>query len=188
MINELDYFDKYQQYLQGRYWTMRSALNILHQRGGSTIVETGCMRGFQDWGAGMSTYVLGEYVSKFGGHVYSVDIDPHNVAIAKHATQEMPVTVIEGDSIEYLTNFDKPIDLLYLDSYDMGDSAEQAKAAENHQLKEIDAAWEKLSANAIILLDDCNFIQGGKTGLTRSFLDAQGCTEIFKFQQSLWIK
>jgi len=188
-LKDLDYFDKYEHKLQGRYPTMRMALNILHQKESEpTIVETGCMRGFQDWGAGMSTYLFAEFVSKFGGYFHSVDIDQFNIDIAEYACQGLPLHSHVGDSVEYLRMHQDPIDLLYLDSFDMGNTAQRAKEASAHQLKEIEIAYPKLRATALILLDDTNFIGMGKAGLSRAFLKEKGCIELYNYQQSLWLK
>ena len=189
MTNDLDYFGQYEHKLQGRYPTMRMALNILYQTTKEpTIVETGCMRGFQDWGAGMSTYMFAEYVTKFGGYFHSVDIDQFNIDIAEYACQGLTLQSHTGDSVEYLKGFEGKIDLLYLDSFDMGDTAVRAKQASDHQLKEIETAWDKLSQTALILLDDTNFIGMGKAGLSRAFLKHNGCVELYNYQQSLWLK
>ena len=189
MIDKLDYFDKYEHKLQGRYPTMRTALNILYQiEKKPTIVETGCMRGFQDWGAGMSTYLFAEYVDKFGGYFHSVDNNLGNVAIAQYACQGLPANVVVGDSVDYLGKTNDLIDLLYLDSFDMGNTADQARKSAHHQLREIESAWGKLRAKAVVLLDDTNFIGMGKAGLSRAFLKKKGCIELFNYQQSLWLK
>lgn len=188
-MNDLDYFGQYEHKLQGRYPTMRMALNIIHQKENSpVIVETGCMRGFQDWGAGMSTYLFAEYVHKFGGVFHSVDNNLENVAVANYACQGLPANVHLKDSIEYLNTHAGYIDLLYLDSFDMGNTAEQAGNSAHHQLTEIETAWEKLHNTAVILLDDTNFIGMGKAGLSRAFLERKGCIELYNYQQSLWLK
>lgn len=188
-IDNVSYFGKYEHLLQGRYPTMQMALNLLHQKEDKPlIVETGCMRGFQDWGAGMSTYLFAEFIDKFGGYFHSVDIDPENVAIAEYACQGLPVTMHTEDSLHFLSTYEGKIDLLYLDSYDMGNTAQRAKEASEHQLKEIELGWEKLNDTAVILLDDTNFIGFGKAGKSRAFLYGKGAIEIYNYQQSLWLK
>ena len=192
---KLDYFDKYEHKLQGRYPTMKMALNIFDQLQMETIVETGCMRGFQDWGAGMSTYLFAEYVTNANKYYqgtarrfHSVDNTQGNVDIAKYACHGLSVSVHLGDSLDYLRTFPGKIDLLYLDSYDMGNTAQQAREASEHQLNEIELAWPKLQSQAIILLDDTNFIGMGKAGKSRAFLKQKGCIELYNYQQSLWLK
>lgn len=190
ILDHTEYFKKYEHYLQGRYPTMQTALNLLVQfTDQPMIVETGCMRGFQDWGAGMSTYLFAEFVTQYGGYFHSVDIDQNNVDIAKYACQGKTAHIHHDDSLDFLSKWDKgKIDLLYLDSYDMGNTAHLARMASHHQLKEIEIAFEKLNDKAIVLLDDTNFIGMGKAGQSRAFLRQAGCVELYNYQQSLWLK
>ena len=97
--------------------TMRFALEQLPDK--PTIVETGCIRSDSDWqGDGMSTLVFAQWVEAHDGHLWSVDINPTNVAHARAWTTGAQVTVELGDSVAYLLGFTSPIDLLYLDSLD----------------------------------------------------------------------
>ena len=120
-----DWFHKrYFPYLGARYFTMKAAVNLFLQRGGSTIVETGCQREWRDWGAGCSTQVLGSVATLCGGTLYSIDNDRKHLSAAQFLTRNNPKTqFIEGDSVDILHNFQAKtgktqIDLLYLDSYD----------------------------------------------------------------------
>ena len=65
------------------------------------------------------------------------------------------------DSVIFLKEFKKKIDLLYLDSYD----GHNAELASNHQLNEAKASIDKLSAKSLILLDD----KGAKTLYSTDF-------------------
>ena len=57
-----------------------------------------------------------------------------------------------------------------------------------HQLLEMEAVWHKLGDDPIILLDDNQFENGGKTRLTKVFLRERGFTEVLSEKQSLWVK
>ena len=61
-----------------------------------------------------------------------------------------------------MQNFTKQIDFLYLDSFD----GHNIELASKHQLGEAKAAINKLSKNALILLDD----KGAKTLYSTDFL------------------
>lgn len=101
--------------------TMRWALESIWPQA-PIIVETGCIRGKDTWvGDGMSTVVFEEHIRARGGHLYSVDIDPEAVASARRLAPLAEVAL--GDSVEFLRGFDRPIDLLYLDSLDYPDGA-----------------------------------------------------------------
>ena len=61
------------------------------------------------------------------------------------------ITFINDDSLNFLKNFQKKIDFLYLDSFDG-----YLPGASEYQLKEIKFAENKLHSNSLILLDDMN--------------------------------
>lgn len=117
-VRKEDFTTKYAE-LDGRYHTMKAALNLFLQRKGKTIVETGCQRQENDWGGGMSTTIFGDFIQQFGGHLYTVDNNEQNLNLAKQVTGNFNnITYTLDDSVAYLQKFDKPIDLLYLDSFD----------------------------------------------------------------------
>lgn len=99
--------------------TMECALALLGDR--RNIVETGSAHLENDWeGAGLSTVIFGEWASRHDGHLWTVDISPDAIAECKRLTPEYAewITYCEADSVAFLSAFDQPIDLLYLDSYD----------------------------------------------------------------------
>jgi hypothetical protein len=118
---------------------------------GPTIVETGCIRSPEDFrGAGYSTYLFGAYVERAGGKLYSVDLSPENCEFARSATVEMNhVEITCDDSVTYLRNFSKSIDVLFLDSLDTF-----VQGYAGHCLDELEAALPKLHANSVIVMDD----------------------------------
>ena len=71
------------------------------------------------------------------------------------------VTFVTDDSLNFLKNFKKKIDFLYLDSLD-GQFAE----ASSHQLKEIQIAEHLLHEKSLVLLDD----KGDKTNLSIDYM------------------
>jgi predicted O-methyltransferase YrrM len=77
-------------------------------QGPKTIVETGTIRShLWDYkvGDGHSTLRFAEYCSRFGGKLYSIDIDPHAVVVSKSLVEERfpnaDVEIIESDSVEF---------------------------------------------------------------------------------------
>lgn len=101
--------------------TMRYALE--HAPAEPTIVETGCARSFTSWdGDGMSSAVFGDWIGEHGGHLWSVDIDPQAVEIARGLVPSGLATFSVGDSVRWLRALDLRIDLLYLDSWDYPDN------------------------------------------------------------------
>lgn len=191
--------DKY--YCNGnnaRYWTFQLALNFLNQtKNAPTIIETGCQRMKDDLGAGMSTSIFGEYVSNYGGRVITVDLFQKHLDICKECTLEWEknISYIESDSLVFLANYQGPVDLLYLDSYDypIGDTEwdmGERVNSQSHCLKEFMLIRNRLEPGTLLLLDD-NMLEGGGKSLRLKdevlFRDDSWLC-LLDYQQSLWIK
>ena len=175
-----------------RYPSMKMALNYFHQKDGKVMVETGTTRAINDFGgAGMATIFLGEYCKRYGKKLYTVDILPQAISLSKELTKDYAdvIEYVTADSLEFLKNFDEKIDLLYLDSYDypIDEDPLKVRGSQGHQLKELLAAWGKLSENAVIILDDNAWKGGGKCKLTKQELVRRGKTCIWDDFQSVWI-
>jgi len=190
-----DWFtEKYQEKSGVRFWSFKVALNILLQRGGTNIVETGTIRMKDDWGGGMSTLLLGDFCKHYDKHLWTVDIDPNAIEVCKEITADFKdhITYVVSDSIAFLKGFDQKIDFLYLDSLDCPEYLEANSpdliVTQQHQLNELKAAWDKLTDNPVVLLDDNRWENGGKTKLTNAFLKEKGWLCLIDYQQSLWVK
>lgn len=140
------------------------------------IVETGCQRSVDDWGAGGSTTTFAAFLDGWGaGELDSVDISPENLAIARQVVDSQKwgdrVHLHLMDSRQYLQERTEEIDLLYLDSLD----ADQPGHAE-HCLEEFRAAERLLHKDSILMVDDCFFDTSwnGKGRLTVPFALANG--------------
>lgn len=185
------FYKKYCLKLADRYWSFKVALNLFLQFAGDNIVETGCVREEDDWGAGMSTYVLGDFCTKYGKTLWSVDNSVENLGKAQAICEDFVDNIRFAlmDSVDYLKKFKKQIDLLYLDSLDceLGDDADNTEA-QKHQLRELQVAFPRLSSKCVILLDDNRFENGGKTTLSREYLRKKGFICLIDFKQSLWVR
>lgn len=178
-----------------RYFSMKIALNLFHHRGGTNIIETGTIRARDDMGGGgFSTLVFGDYAQHYNKNFWTVDILPEAIELSKEITKDVSqnTNFIISDSVYFLSTFDKPIDLLYLDSMDCPENdapdSPNLKASQEHQLNEIKAAYDKLHDNSVILLDDNNFENGGKCKLTVEFLLEKGWSPLIADKQVLLIK
>lgn len=183
--------EKYTKKLEDRFSTFKTALNLFLQNDGQIIVETGTVRVIEDWSAGYSTYIFGDFCQKYNKHLYTVDINPANLSVSQNVTQPFKdyITYVLEDSIQFLDKFKLPIDLLYLDSLDCDiDPDANNIIPQTHQLNELKTVYNKLPDHCIILLDDCIFKNGGKCKLTREFLLDKGWTLVFDYHQSLWIR
>jgi len=182
---------KYLPLIGRRFWSFKIALNLLNQMDGKNILEVGCIREKEDWKAGMSTLLFAEYASRFKAEFDSIDISEKNIEVSKEVTKDFKKSVVYhlGDSLKVLKEWFKPIDLLFLDSKDCDpENDEISRQAQEHQLKELELAYPNLTKNAIVLLDDNYFDNGGKTALAKDFLWAKKWVSLMDYEQSLWIR
>jgi tetratricopeptide (TPR) repeat protein len=121
------------------------------------IWETGCVRDPTHWElAGCSTYLFDRYVVDNGGEVISVDINQQTVERCRGEVSKQ--TAIHcGDSVEFLTrhanaSWVPPIDLLYLDSWDM--EWHNPVPSAHHHLKEFMAILPVLRPETLVAVDD----------------------------------
>lgn len=148
------------------------------------IVETGCARLEDNYqGDGMSTLIFDTFVREYGGEFYSVDINPENVSFARRHVG--PNTgVFCSDSVKFLHTFNKPIDLLYLDSFDF--DMDDPHPSSLHHIFELTAVMTKLRTGTMIAVDD-NFGEIGKGGYVKEFFDLLGKDRIYTGYQWIWM-
>ena len=136
---------------------------------------------------GHATY----FWAKEGFETYTVDIDINcmngvlwSYSNLKENKPENLHPNIPSDGISFLENFQKNIDVLYLDGWDKG----TPEYAENH-LKAYMAAKDKLSGIHLILIDDTDFVtsEGGKDHLLSPYLIESGYDMLFNGRQTLFI-
>jgi hypothetical protein len=123
-----------------RLVTFVKTLKLLKDRNAKIIIETVTSR--KDLkgtkGDGAFTIVFGKWAKENGAKLHSIDFSEASCKSSKKKVINQglddSVTVHLNDSIEFLNSFDKPIDLLYLDSYDYSrtDKDIQIKSQEHH--------------------------------------------------------
>jgi len=159
-----------------RHQTFLKAMELMLERNVKTIVETGTSRygGVHCIGDGCSTLIFSDWAKENNATLYSVDIDRNALLHAKAALKPPieHVHFVHKDSVEFLKNFNRPIDFLYLDSYDF--ELDNPNPSQQHHLNEIKAAMPWLTENSIILIDDCDLPYGGKGKLVIEFLEDRG--------------
>ena len=179
--------DQHREILRGRlsrgdkrYATFLKAFQLMDERNAIIVVETGTARGGEKnfKGDGGSTILFSEWVASHpGAHLYSVDINKESLLKAERAIRnKSAVTFVHDDAIHFLKNFEGKIDFLYLDSYDYDYRA--PRLSQQHHLKEIEAAYDKLSGSALVMIDDCALPYGGKGKLVIEFLMSRGWNKI----------
>ncbi len=167
----MEFLKKYNNPKNFRFNSFEFALIEAQKRNHRTLVETGVARGKRkffffskiNWKDGMSTMIFSDYARYINGTLTSCDIDKKNIENAKKFTKHNKefITFIIDDSINFLTNFNKKIDFLYLDSLDG-----QFEGASKHQLEEIKIAKKCLHDQSLVLLDD----KGDKTKLSIDYM------------------
>jgi len=167
----MEFLKKYNNPKNFRFNSFEFALLEAQKRNLKTLVETGVARGKQkffffskiNWKDGMSTMIFSDYARYINGTLTSCDIDKRNIDNAKKFTKSNKefITFVVDDSINFLNNFNKKIDFLYLDSLDG-----QFEGASKHQLEEIKIAKNFLHDQSLVLLDD----KGDKTNLSISYM------------------
>jgi predicted O-methyltransferase YrrM len=162
----------------------------MFQRNVKIMVETGTARhGYPTCRSdGCSSIIFGHYAKITGAKLYSVDIDPLACVRAKAATKEFSdsIDIVTSDSLPYLRDFSQGlIDFLYLDSFDW--TPHTTALTQEHHLKEINAAYDKLHARSIVMMDDCTLPGGGKCKLVDEFLTAKGWTRVFNSYQIIYL-
>jgi len=183
-----EWISGYAERLRNRYSTFLKCLQICNQS--PLIVETGTVRHCQEWGSnGQSTFLFGEFVSKFGGKLITVDINKDAIELSRKVTSKFQDSIeyVQMDSVEFLMNHKGRIDLLYLDSMDCPTTG-NALQSQKHNLAEFIASMGNLNTGSVVLLDDAEFENGGKTGLTEFVMPIAGFECVQKNYQSLWIK
>jgi len=131
------------------YLTFQEFFKKLVKINEPNIIETGTAA----WGTN-STYLFNDYVRKFGGRFWTVDINQET------SNKVMPhmcpaTTVVTDDSVSFLNDWCQKgmtANAVYLDSYDLDFSNPVPSA--NHGLKEYYAIRPCLSAGSILLIDD----------------------------------
>ena len=145
--------------------TMTCALERLAGRREPLIVETGCVRSPEDWGAGYFSYVMGSWLWLRGnGHLISIDNNLEHLAVARQLLTRFgqAIELVHEDSVAWLRRNQRPMDLLYLDSLD----TEHPRHAE-HCLEETMAAADGLNGTSLLLIDDTPWDSGGWKGKGR---------------------
>ena len=167
-MNFLQYYNHPKNF---RFKSFEFALLEAKKKNLKTFVETGVARGKQkflffskiNWKDGMSTLIFSDYVKHVKGSLTSCDISKKNINNAKKFTKknEQFINFVLDDSIKFLSELNKSIDFLNLDSLDG-----QFEGASKHQLEEIKIAKKCLHKKSLVLLDD----KGNKTNLSIDFM------------------
>jgi SAM-dependent methyltransferase len=173
-----------------RYASFELAKKLIKDRELTLWVETGTARNGATncVGDGCSTIIYSDFLKEMKGKLYSVDIDPKAIALASKALKNSREHIYfnVGDSIQFLNSFEDRIDFLYLDSYDF--DFNNPHPSQYHHLKEIEAAYDKLHDQSVVMIDDCDLPHGGKGTLAIKYLLDRGWSIVYKGYQVILVK
>ena len=101
-----------------------------------------------------STYLFNEYVRKYGGRFWSVDINKH--LVDRHSPNMCPATTLVcEDSVSFFSDWSKhnsTANVIYLDSYDL--DFYNPSPSGNHGLAEYNALKPVIKKDTLLLIDD----------------------------------
>lgn len=137
------------------YLTFRELFKELNGKTDVKILETGIA---SSHGGPRSTLLFDKYVSKYGGKVWSVDLNPYPVFFNKNKVSSS-TKLYQADSVDFITNFEKftgekdvKFDVIYLDSYDL--DFYNPIPSGTHGLNEYKAIQPYIKPGTLLLIDD----------------------------------
>ena len=144
---------------------LKIAAQLVQEFNFKTIVEIGSMRrelehGLEEFNPeccneGHST----PYFAETGAEVFTVDVNPRCADVLVPFTRKYRnLHVHTADGIWFLKKFEQPIDVLYLDAWDVTPSLDYA----GKHLEAYRAAIPHLAPTCLILIDDTDILNGGK--------------------------
>jgi len=180
---------------KSRYYTFNKCMDLIQENNYNTIVELGTSRSFVDgafegcncddikywepynqskwdWSAGFFTYVFGEFINGTKKILHTVDIISSHIERCKIITNQFKknINYHVSSSNEFLKNFDKQIDFLYIDTGEFYPLESFAQ----YRLEEVKIIVERdlIRKGGIILIDDVRNLaskeQGEKSDLGKS--------------------
>ena len=165
--------------------SFRVMVNFLRGIKSPKIVETGCARVENNFeGDGMSTLIFDAFVRENGGSLASVDISEDSVDFAKSKITSDRTTIFCEDSVGFLHRHSVPIDLLYLDSYDL--DQDNTHPSSLHHIHELLAVSKCLKKGTMVVVDDNLNDEIGKGKYIAEYFSKIGVPMIYTGYQQIW--
>jgi hypothetical protein len=115
-------------------------------------------------------------------------MSPKSVQVA-YMSVSRRTNMILNDSVAFLAQFGQPIDVLYLDSFDLDKN--DSLPASIHHLHELCAAQRWLHSGSLVMVDDtyrdATGVCLGKGGLVAAYMGMTGATLLAEGYQDLWL-
>lgn len=182
--------------------SFRLMLDHLSKIENPLIVETGCARpGDQPWSTlensfkddGMSTCIFDAFINDHGGEFHSVDLTAKHVEYSQALVSEK-TKIHCDDSIHFLwqlnkqlSESDRYIDLIYMDSYDY--IVENPGPSMAHHIKELAVVISRLHSGSLIAVDDNYGTEDdpkGKGVYIKEIMRAMEIPQLYNGTQCVW--
>lgn len=149
------------------------------------IIETGCLRILNNWeGDGQSSYLFDRFLHHYGNCKLDIyDISPVSIDACSKAVSHKNTTLHTQDSVDGLWKYSDPVDVLYLDSFDVDFSNTHPSAF--HHVKELCAIMKNITPGALIMIDD-NINNKGKGQYIYEFMNNIGAEILYDGYQVLF--
>jgi len=191
---DLDFDEQYRRFFRPRLAKRADGFDVLFQsllslERSPLIIETGCLRQPGNWeGDGQSTFMFDALVRSRGGALFSIDVTNESIDSARRVCSSA-AQLIENDSVAALDALSRivsrPIDLLYLDSFDL-DPKNPLPSAIHHAL-ELAAARPLIAPGTLICVDDYGVgAEGGKGMIVDRFMSDVRAKVLYSGYQKVW--
>lgn len=163
---------QYAPKLGKRAGTFRTLFDLMEKKASCepiNIIETGCLRIPDNWeGDGQSSFMMDRFLHHYNSCQLDIyDISPHSVAACKRFVTHPNTRVHCMDSVVGLWEYARPVDVLYLDSYDVDFNNTHPSAF--HHIKELCSIMKKIAPGALVMVDD-NMHNKGKGQYIHEFM------------------
>ncbi len=186
------YFEKYRPLSSYRFPTFKLAFtHLLNNFKTPHILETGCIRFFDDYGAGYSSQIFADFVHNYGGTLTTVDDDEEKLAFAKTQLKnldENKISYVLSDALQFCQQTQGTYDLCYIDTHDSDLNEVGLAIAQKNLESQVNAIKDKITGNGIIMMNDADMSRQGKSYSAQTYMLKNGFECIYLDQQSVWKK
>jgi len=148
-----------------RQTSFKKYLDLIHNFENPNLIEIGTVRRVPTDpdlpGDGNSTSIFAWYVKNYDGHITAVDISQESInncitTLNSQGLMNKNIELLCTDGIEFIKNYDKTINGIYIDGFDWSpDDAEKRKASEEFHLEAFKYADMILVSGGVVMFDDC---------------------------------
>lgn len=184
-----EFNEKYAKLLNARTESFRILFTLMEEKAAKgqalKIIETGCLRLAGNWsGDGQSSYLFDRFIHNYSNCKLDIyDISPASIEAARKAVNHKNTTLHTQDSVEGLWKYTDPVDVLYLDSFDVDFNNTHPSAF--HHVKELCAIMKNITPGALIMVDD-NINNKGKGQYIYEFMKNIGAEILYDGYQVLF--